>query len=171
MEERSSGGLAPWILLPLVLLVVMFFATSLLPTQNCDVTDHSGASGRAAFAVIAGICSLVTGVVAIVRFVDIRQNSVFVPRDAWLGGLTLLALAVGADIGDVRGGSEAALAGALLAGMGVMLLSLLGLIAAAFTGRDAEDVGALVPIYLGGACLTYPLLAWIVLDVNAGGLC
>ncbi len=170
-EEQGSGGLGPWILGPLGLLLVLFFATSLLPASDCDIaTDNSGDLGQTAFTVIAGVCSFIAGVAAIVRWTAMWEQGDYLDRDVWLGGLALVGAMVGAGIGAGRDG-EAALGGFLLAGLILMVLSLIALIVAAFQSKSMGDAGALVPIYLFGACLTYPLLAWVVLDLNNHPLC
>jgi hypothetical protein len=168
-EEQGSGWLGLWILVPLVLLVVNFLAIPLLPDSDCDATtDNGGDPGRVAFALVAGVCSLITGAAALRRTVVMWRLAAYEQRDLWLGGLALLALAIGAGIG---GSGEAALGGFLLAGLALMAVSLLTLIVAAFMRRDTDDVGALVPIYLFGACLAYPLFAWVLLDLNSHPLC
>ncbi|HET9676320.1 MAG TPA: hypothetical protein VFP21_02310 [Solirubrobacterales bacterium] len=168
--EQGSGWLGPWILGPLVLLLVMFFATSLLPNSDCSVIDDGSNPGGTAFAIIAGVCSFIAGVAAIVRWTAMWEQGDYLGRDVWLGRLALVGVMVGAGIGAGRDG-EAALAGFLFAGLILMVLSLIALIVAAFMGKSTGDAGALVPIYLFGACLTYPLLAWVVLDLNNHPLC
>ena len=168
-DEQGSGWLGLWILVPLVLLVVMFLAIPLLPDSDCDVTaDNSGDPGRTAFALVAGVCSLITGAAGLRRTTAMWRLAAYEQRDLWLGGLALLALAIGTGIG---GSGETALGGFLLAGLALMVVSLVVLIIAAFMRRDTDDVGALVPIYLFGACLAYPLFAWIALDLNSSPLC
>ncbi|MGN6556741.1 MAG: hypothetical protein ACTHLH_01860 [Solirubrobacterales bacterium] len=170
-EEQGSGWLGPWILGPLVLLLVLFFAGSLLPPSDCSITaDNSGDPGRISFGIIAGVCSLIAGIAAIARLMEMRRQGDYLDRDVWLGGLALVGLMVGAGIGGGRDG-EGALGGFLLAGLILMVLSLIALVVGAFMRRDMDEAGALVPIYLFGACLTYPLLAWIVLDLNSNPLC
>jgi hypothetical protein len=169
MEERVEGRLGRWILLPLVLLALMFFAASLLPPVECGVGGSGGDPGRVAFAVVAGLCSLAVGTAAVGRLLGMRRRRCYRGRDLWLGGLALVALGVGATIGGRN--AETALAGGLAAGLLVGVASLAALVGARLLGKSADGVGALLPIYLFGACLTYPLLAWIVLDLNSGGLC
>ncbi|MGN6587768.1 MAG: hypothetical protein ACTHKT_09915 [Solirubrobacterales bacterium] len=169
-EEQGSGWLGPWILGPLVLLLVLFFATSLLPAPDCSVIHDDSDPGRISFGIIAGVCSLIAGIAAIARAVAMWEQGAYLDRDVWLGGLALLGLLIGAGIGGGRDG-EAALGGFLLAGLILMVLSLIVLVVGAFMRKDTDEAGALVPIYLFGACLTYPLLAWIVLDLNSHPLC
>jgi hypothetical protein len=168
-EEQGSGWLAPWILAPLVLLLVLFFAGFLLPPTDCSIIHDDSDPGRTAFAIVAGVCSLIAGVAAVARLASMWQQGAYLERDAWLGGLTLLLVAVSAGL--ALGGDDSALAVCLLAGLALMALSFIALAVAAFLDKDTEDVGALVPVYLFGACLTYPLLAWFALDLNSGTLC
>jgi hypothetical protein len=168
MEERQSGGLGAWILGPIVLLPVLIFSMQLLPPVDCGVGSNGPSSGREAFAVIAGACVALIAVAGIVRLVAMWREGSYVARDGWIGGLTVLAPAIGAS---ATSGNRGGLPGALAVGGVVMLLSFLALLVAVGLKKDLRDVGVLVPTYLLGAACTFVLVAWVILDLNAGAIC
>jgi hypothetical protein len=170
-DETASAGLTPWILAPLVLLVVLFFAMILLPENGCEGgEDWLEGSGRIAFGSIAVLASLSVAVAGILRLVEIGRRHLLKERDTWLLAAVLLVAGIGAGIGSDTGAEEA-LAGFLLSGLLLAIPSLIALFVAALKERTPDEVGILVPVYLFGMGMGYLLLAWVVLDLNAGALC
>jgi hypothetical protein len=167
--ERDQGWLGPWILVPALLLAVMIFATFLLPSTDCYSDADESSPGSVAFAVIAALSAVGVGAAAVYRVVAMWRQGSFTRRDSLVGGLALLAICVVAALPG--GDSEDNLAWALIGGFLLMVVTFIALLVAAAVEKNLDEVGALVPLYLFGAALTYPLIAWFVLEIKAGAFC
>jgi hypothetical protein len=160
MDARRSGRLAPWILVPLVLLVAIVWAAASLPETECggeeteEGMDGAILVGLVAFAAVAAVAA------ALWRVVSMALHDRYGSRDGWILLAALLVLVVAAIVGaadDSVGG------GLAVGGLVLPALALLALTTAAAARKRVEDVGVLLPIYLFGA-------AYVYLGVGAVGL-
>jgi hypothetical protein len=174
MEETPHRGLGPWVLGPLVLGVILFFAMALLPSTECGNGEKwLEGPGRIAFGSVALAATIAVVAGGVVRLVQMSRWGLYREVDTWLLGGAVLVLSVVAGIaGSGAGDGEGALAGLLGGGFVLAVLCFPAMIVAAFREKTADEVGILVTIYLFGAGMAYLLVAWVVLDLNAsGGLC
>ncbi len=172
MEDTAdSGWLGPWILLPLVLLIVVVLAAWLsLPVDVCNAPsgEDDDGGGPVMWAVIA-LCSVAVGGAGLVRLVAMWRN-----RSIGEGGarVTVAVVAVAVVLGAAFSADISALAGVLLAGLVLAGLTFVGLVVAAMADKGADDVGLLLPICLVAlGFFAYPFFGYSAANANLGGFC
>jgi hypothetical protein len=168
MDKRLSEWLPAWIVGPLILLVVIFFASSLMPDSNCNEESIEGL-GKSAFIAVTGLAIVAVVGAGLLRLLELWRQSLLRPGDAFL--LAVIFLVAGAIANVLDGGPDGA-DSFLLGGVLVAPAALLGLIGAALGGRRSPDsVGVLLPVYLLSAGWFYYVFAALIVDLAEGALC
>jgi len=169
MEEKGNYGLLPWLVAPLVAFVLLLIVGFALPSSDCGGEDVSGSPSEVIFLGLAGLAIVGTVGTGLLQLVEMGRDDRFGARDALavvvtLGVVGLIAVTVAGGRGDA--GESLATAGLIVAPVAVLLL-----VPPAFTGRDRQAVGALLPIYLFGAAWWYYVVAALGLAISDGAFC
>jgi hypothetical protein len=130
-----------------------------------DGETHGGGRGLNALIVL---CSAGVAGAALIRLAEMWRLGSFEQRDGlWaFAAMVLLALLTGAFRGD------SLLSRVLAAGSAVALPCFLVLAVAGWTGKEVDDVGVILPLYLLALALcAYPRLGYMAAHANAGALC
>jgi hypothetical protein len=168
MDKQSSDWLPAWIVGPLILMVVILFASSLMPHSNCNGESIEG-PGKSAFIAVTALAILAVVGAGLLRLLEMWRQGLLGPGDAVLFVAVFLVAAVIAKVLD--GGPDGANS-FLLGGVLVAPAALLGLIGAALSGRRGPDsVGVLLPVYLLSAGWFYYVFAALIVDLAEGALC
>jgi uncharacterized membrane protein YvlD (DUF360 family) len=168
MAKRLSDSLPAWIVGPLVLLVVIFFASSLMPDSNCNEESIEGL-GKSTFIVVTALAIIAVVGAGLMRLLELWRQDLLRPGDAALCAVAFLAAVAIAKVLD--GGPDGA-DSLLLGGILLTPAALLGLIGAALSGRRGPDsVGLLLPVYLMSAGWFYYVFAAVIVDLAEGALC
>ena len=168
MDKRPPDSLPAWIVGPLILLVVIFFASSLMPDSNCNEESIEGL-GKSAFIAVTALAIIAVVGAGLLRLLDLWRQGLLQLGDAVLFAAVFLVAAAIARVLD--GGPDGANS-FLLGGVFVAPLALLGLIGAALSGRRGPDsVGVLLPAYLVSAGWFYYIFAALIVDLAEGALC
>jgi hypothetical protein len=168
MEKRLFDWLPMWIVGPLILLGVIFFASYFMPDSNCNEESIEGL-GKSAFIAITGLAIVAVVGAGLMRLLELWRQDLLQPGDIVLFAVVFLVAAAIAEVLD--GGPDGANS-FLLGGVFVAPVALLGLIGAALSGRRGLDsVGMLLPVYLLGAGWFYYVFAALIIDLAEGALC
>ncbi|MDQ3724692.1 MAG: hypothetical protein M3335_02180 [Actinomycetota bacterium] len=161
MPEEPSDHLAPWIVAPLLFVVVLVFATLSFSSSGCG--KDAGSGGIVGFVIAAAAAAVIAGF-GLFRLATMARHREFSKRrDGWIFAGILVAAAVGVlDQGW----------GFLLLGFFLLtVFTLPALAAAAVTGKGVKAVGILLPIYLFGAAFLCVMVGWFILVADSGAFC
>jgi hypothetical protein len=168
MDKRLSDSLPAWIVGPLVLLVVIFFASSLMPDSNCSEESIEGL-GKSAFIAVTALAIIAVVGAGLLRLLQLWRQGLLRPANVALVAIAMLMAVVIAKVLD--GGPDGANS-FLLGGVILAPLALLGLVGAGLSGRRGPDsVGVLLPVYLVSAGWFYYVFAALIIDLAEGALC
>jgi hypothetical protein len=161
MPEEPSDHLAPWIVAPLLFLVVLVFTALSLPFSGCG--EDAGSGGIVAFVIVAGAAAVIAGF-GLFRLATMARHREFSKRrDGWIFAAILVAAAVGV----LAQGWGFLLIGFFL----LTVFTLPALVAAAGTGNGVKAVGILLPIYLFGVAFLCSMVGWFILAADSGAFC
>lgn len=167
MEGRRFDRLLPWIAGSLLLLGAIVIAAMQVPDLDCAGEGDSSEWGPSADVLVVLTVAAVVAAVGggLYRLGEMTYARRYGRRDGWILGAVLLVLAAAAVVGD-----RVATAGGGLATGGLVLaaLAFAALVVAAITGRDAGDVGLLLPVYLFAAAYVYLAIGAIALLAKSG---
>lgn len=168
MDRRLLDWLPTWIVGPLILLVVIFFASSLMPDSNCNEESIEGL-GKSAFLAVTALAIVAVVGAGLMRLLELWRQGLLQPGDVVL---LVAVFLVAAAIAKVLDGGPDGANSFLLGGAFIAPAALLGLIGAALSGRgDLDSVGVLLPAYLLGAGWFYYVFAVLIVDLAEGALC
>lgn len=168
MDKRLFDWLPLWIVGPLVLLVVIFFASYLMPDSNCNEDSIEGL-GKSAFIAVTALAIVAVVGAGLMRLLELWRQGLLQPGDIVLFAVVFLVAAAIAKVLD--GGPDGANS-FLLGGVFVAPAALLGLVGAVLSGRRGFDsVGILLPVYLLSAGWFYYVFAVLIIDLAEGALC
>ncbi|HEU4738909.1 MAG TPA: hypothetical protein VFS54_07490 [Solirubrobacterales bacterium] len=169
--EEESNGLGPWILLPLVLLIVVLLAAWIsLPVDVCNAPpgEDDDGGGPVMWVVIA-LCSVAVGGAGLARLIAMWRSRSLGEGSA---RATVVLVAVAVVLMGALSVDSATLSGVLLAGLVLAGLTFTGLLVAALAGKEVEDVGLLLPVSLIAlGFFGYPFFGYAAANANLGGLC
>ena len=160
MPEEPSDQLTPWIVAPLLFVVVLLFATFTLSISECG--EDTSKEGVAAFIIVAGVAVLIAGA-GLLRLAAMARRRQFGKRDGWIFAGLLIGGAAGVL---VRGWDFLP-----LGFFALTIFSLVVLAAAAMAGRGVKAVGVLLPIYLFGIAFLCMMVGLFILAANQGAFC
>jgi hypothetical protein len=170
--EPRSGGLAPWLLLPVGGLLVLLLAISRLPGSDCDGLEDPTNTAEVVLIALAALASLGCVGAASLRVVSLVRAGRGPTRLLGVAAAGFLATVIlGALLADDFSGSDLFWA---LTFFGVAITGvLLAVLIVAWIGRRRPDeAGLLVPFYLLGVALfVYPFLTAFALAINSGAFC
>ena len=161
--------LALWILGPIVGLVVVVTAVAGLPAVECGEGGGASVSEETVVVAITALLSLAAFAAAAVRLRGLRRAA-----QSWAAHRTVVLAGIGAVLlsGLVAALTQGEFAyfffGACLAGMLLAGVALLGLLVVWVRGRGVEGAGGLLPLYLLGAGLLYPVVLLLGLLAQSG---
>jgi hypothetical protein len=165
MDEKRSGWLPPWILVPLVLLLPIAVLALSLPEVDCGGEGTDDGAEGAVLVGVAAIAAIAAVAAGLLRLMTMVLQSEYGARDGWILLASLIVVGVsGAAYGPAEGvGGSVAFGCLALTGF-----ALLALVGAAVAGKRVEAVGILLPVYLFGAAYVYLALGAVALLASSG---
>jgi hypothetical protein len=170
-RERRAGSLAPWVIAPLVGLILLVVVETQLVSHSCEPNALRGQPLGVLFEVL-GVC----GGLALSALAVWRWTLVVGTPDAYRGldRRTVFVVLVVAIAGAVYGVRDnewivGIFLGAVLFGALVTIATLFALIVALLRGRRSDQVGPLLSIYLLGAGLCGYLPVFLFGAARVGG--
>lgn len=166
--DYRPSALGSWAVLPVLGLLGILVVISFLPGSDCDGYGDDGITANEIVLIaLAATASLGCVAATVRRLAALGRAGSDLPA---LIAVSVLGVAAILAIGALS--SYGVFWGSLVIGTAMTGLGLLVLLISWLMGRNADQAGVLVPLYLLGAALfVYPGFTVLALAVNSGAFC